>query len=58
MEHLPLAAIARDGNIYILDSATKLRYASKDGYLMIELVRANIVIASISYRIDFFYTMK
>lgn len=58
MDHFPLAAIARDGNIYTLDATAKLRYTSKDGYLLIEILRGNTLVASISYRIDFFYTMK
>lgn len=36
----------------------KLRYASKDGYLMIELLRGDTLVTNVSYRIDFFYTMK
>jgi FG-GAP-like repeat len=58
MSYRPLAAIARDGNIYILDPTTTLRYRSKDWYMSIELIRQGIVVATIEYRIDFFYTMR
>lgn len=58
MTHHPLGAIAHDGNIYLLDNTTTLQYSSKDGYMMIQVVRNNVVVASIVYRIDFFYTMK
>jgi hypothetical protein len=58
MSYRPLAAIARDGNIYTLDPLVTLRYRSKDGYMSIELVRQGIVVATVEYRIDFFYTMR
>ena len=54
----PLAAIARDGNIYTLDKKNTLRYSSKDGYMAIDVVNSSTVLASIEYRIDFFYTAK
>ncbi len=57
MSYRPLAALAQDGNIYILDPTVTLRYRSKDGYMSIELVRQGIVVATVEYRIDFFYTM-
>jgi hypothetical protein len=58
MSYRPLAAIARDGNIYTLDPMLTLRYRSKDWYMSMELVRQGIVVAMVEYRIDFFYTMK
>lgn len=56
--HHPIIAIARDGNIYSLDKSIVLRYWEKNWYMIIELVRDNIVLASIEYHLDFFYTMK
>jgi hypothetical protein len=58
MDRHPIVAIARDGNIYVLDPTVALRYTEKNGYMNIEVVRGNILVASIEYRIDFFYTMK
>lgn len=50
--------MARDGNIYILDTGITLKYGVKNGYITIDLVRENASIASIEYRINFFYTAK
>jgi hypothetical protein len=58
MTHRPLIAMAQDGNIYIVDPTVSLRYKEQGEYMMIEVVRSGTVVASIVYRIDFFYTMK
>ncbi len=58
MTHRPLVAMAQDGNIYIVDPMVSLRYKEQGGYMTIEIVRGNAVLATVEYRIDFFYTMK
>ena len=54
----PIVAIARDGNIYIVDPTVSLRYKEVGGYMAIEAVRGSAILATIEYRIDFFYTVK
>lgn len=54
----PIIAIARDGNIYIVDPTVSLKYKVQDGYMTIEIVRGTTLLATVEYRIDFFYTMK
>ena len=58
MAYHPLAAIAHDGNIYTIDKTVTLEYNSKDGYMMIGLIKDGKTILGITYRIDFFYTMQ
>ena len=58
MSYRPLVGLSRDGQIYILDPSITLRYAPRDGYLGIDIVQAGKVMASMVYRIEFFYTMK
>lgn len=50
--------MARDGNIYVLESGITLKYGAKDGYITIDILRDGISITSIEYKIDFFYTSK
>jgi hypothetical protein len=54
----PIIAIARDGNIYIVDPTVSLKYKVQGGYMAIEIVRGATLLATVEYRIDFFYTMK
>ncbi len=54
----PIVAIARDGNIYTLDKNLVLKYGEKNGYMIIQVVGNNGVVATIEYHLDFFYTMK
>lgn len=54
----PIAAIARDGNIYAIATDIVARFSEKDGYPYIILKQGTSDIGSVLYKFDFFYTLK
>lgn len=54
----PLAAIARDGNIYLMNPSMKIVYGNKDGYPEFSLTQSGSTVAKLLYKSDLFYTVK
>lgn len=54
----PLAALASDGNIYLLSSELSLSATNENGYLSIHIQKNGTVIATVLYKVNFFYTVK
>lgn len=57
-QHQSLAALANDGNIYILGSDLTLVPTTKNGYLAVEIQKNGKRIATVLYQVNFFYTVK
>ncbi len=53
-----VAAIARDGNIYLLLPDASLLYGTRDSYLSLGILLSGTPIANIWYKTSFFYTVK
>lgn len=56
--YLPLAALANDGNIYILTSGLSLSAMNENGYLAITIQKNGKKVATVLYQVNFFYTVK
>ncbi len=54
----PLIAIAKDGNIYSLDTALTVRIQDRDWYPLFEIYKNDRKIISLWYKFDFFYTLR
>ncbi len=54
----PIAAIAQDGNIYLIQQDASLLYGTRDGFLSLTLLVKGNPVANIWYKTTFFYTVK
>ncbi len=53
-----VAAIAQDGNVYLLSSTASLMYGTRDGYISLGVLLSGSPVANIWYKTSFFYTVK
>lgn len=53
-----IAALANDGNIYLLTSGLSLVATNKNGYLAVEIQKNGKSIATVLYQVNFFYMTK
>lgn len=55
--YIPVAAISRDGQIYILDSRLTLSARQEGDFLVVNMISDSKEVTTVKYMIKFFYTV-